>query len=163
MIATGPVAAESADRDSWCTPAWLTALLPHVDLDPCSNARSTVRARRTYDLVRGEDGLALPWFGMVFVNPPYSDVLPWAWKLQDERELRSAGYLVNADSSTRWWHALRLLLPLRFDFDKRIQFDAPPGVKRSGNSKPQSLLLDETFWNACDPALQQHGTLWRRA
>jgi hypothetical protein len=35
----------STDRDSWATPPWLTELLPEVDLDPCSNNRSTVKAR----------------------------------------------------------------------------------------------------------------------
>lgn len=169
--------AETADlsRDAWCTPAWLTALLPLVDLDPCSNGRSTVRARRTYAMERGEDGLALPWFGMVFVNPPYSDVMPWAgrlakvyrggwdamkWPTMDGAS--SAAFLVNADPSTKWWHTLRSVLPLRFDFNRRIQFVPPPGIKQSSNSKPQALLCDEQFWKACNPGLAQHGTLWRR-
>ena len=43
-------------------------LLPLVDLDPCSNPRSTVRARMTMSLEAGQDGLAAPWVGSVFVN-----------------------------------------------------------------------------------------------
>ena len=154
------------DRDSYCTPSWLTALLPHVDLDPCGNARSTVRARKTYSLERGEDGLALPWFGMVYVNGPFSDLLPWADRLYETYRqtdgVWSAGFLVNADSSTAWWKRLRETLPLCFDFDKRIQFDAPDGVKTSSNSKPQSLLCDVEFWNACDVRLRGYGTLWKQ-
>jgi hypothetical protein len=161
--ASGEASEQASDRDSWCTPPWLTELLPLVDLDPCSNPRSTVRSRRVYDLARHEDGLALPWFGAVFVNPPYSSVLPWAMKMQREyQRVTSAAFLVNADPSTRWWHVLRSIFPLRFDFNRRIQFVPPPGVKQSSNSKPQALLCDEQFWRACDSRLAQHGTLWRR-
>jgi hypothetical protein len=161
--AAGEASEQASDRDSWCTPPWLTELLPLVDIDPCSNPRSTVRARRTYDATRGEDGLALPWFGMVFINPPYSSVMPWVMKMQREyQRVTSAAFLVNADPSTKWWHTLSAVLPRRFDFNRRIQFSPPPGVKPSSNSKPQALLCDEQFWNACDPALRQYGTLWVR-
>ena len=57
-----------SDRDCWATPKWLTDLLPTVDLDPCSNAQSTVKASTAYDLARGEDGLVLEWFGSVYVT-----------------------------------------------------------------------------------------------
>lgn len=150
---------ESLDRDSWTTPQWLTDLLPYVDLDPCSNVRSTVRANRTYRLDRGEDGLALPWNGMCFINPPYSDVLPWARK---GIEAESIGFLVNADSSTAWWREMTRYCRLMFLFAKRIQFTPPPGVRASTNSKPQALVCDEAFWDACSPELVRFGQLWRR-
>lgn len=162
-----------SDRNSWATPAWLTALLPYVDLDPCSNSHSTVRARQTYSLEAGQDGLALPWFGTVYVNGPYANLMPWAMKLAgcysgiDYGEHRqaagvvfSAGFLVNVDSSTAWWRALCAVLPLRFDFHKRIQFVPPDGVTASTNSKPQALVCDWEFWARCSPDLAQHGTLW---
>src|SRR5271165_2082418 len=64
--------------DSYCTPRKITDRLPARDLDPCSNPRSTVRAKRAYSLERKLDGLKLSWPGEVFVNWPYSDPLPWA-------------------------------------------------------------------------------------
>lgn len=153
-----------SDRDGWCTPKWLTDLLPHVDLDPCSNDRSTVRAKVAYSLETNQNGLELPWFGLTFVNGPFSDLLPWAEKLQCEiRHIYGAAFLVNTDSSTQWWRLLARLLPCRFDFSKRIQFDPPPGVQPSGNSKPQTLLCTETFWRECDEGLAALGVLWRRA
>ncbi len=58
-----------------------------IDLDPCSEDRfnRTVRATRYYSLLeRGEDGLKLPWFGRVVVNPP-GGLVPEFWdKLFDE-------------------------------------------------------------------------------
>lgn len=168
-------------RDSWCTPQWLCDLLPLVDLDPCSNPRSRVRARRHImlestimvplssgpdgEIVSG-DGLGAVWEGSIFINPPYSNIKPWAEMLGywvGRKRVAGAGVLVNADSSTRWWASLVDELPLRFDFNKRIQFEPPPGVKASTNSKPQALLMTESFWRECDDGLERHGVLWRRA
>lgn len=150
------------DRDAYCTPLDVTAALPEVDLDPCSNPRSTVRARETYSLEAGQDGLALPWFGVVYVNFPFSDPLPWAEKLAEERpNLTGAGVMCNADHSPKWWHVLKEYLPIRLDFDERLEFKPPPGVEPSKNDRPQTLLMDETFWAECDQeALLAMGTLW---
>lgn len=151
-----------SDRDSWATPKWLTDLLPHVDLDPCSNARSTVRARQAYSLDSGQDGLALPWSGSVFVNPPFSDIMPWAEKAANS-DTTALGFLVNVDSSTQWWSTLTRLLPYAFLFARRIQFSPPPGIPASTNSKPQALLCDLRFWAMCDREIEHHGRLWRVA
>ncbi len=151
------------NRDAYCTPSAITALLPEVDLDPCSNPRSTVRARRTYSLEAGQDGLALPWSGLIYANVPYSAPLPWAEKHDHERgELTGAGFLVNADHSPAWWRLLRKHLTIRLDFDERIEFDPPPGVESSKNDRPQTLLMDEPFWAACNQrGLLELGALWR--
>lgn len=146
------------DRDSWCTPAWLTAVLPPVDLDPCSNARSTVQAARTYDLARGEDGLALPWVGSVFVNPPYGNPLPWA--IRAAQHDGPIGVLVNADPSTRWWARLTDGLDTALLFTRRIQFAPPPGVAASTNSKPQALVMNAAFLALCSDALLAFGARW---
>ena len=150
-----------SERDSWATPRWLTDLLPPVALDPCSNEQSTVAALYAYHLSRGQDGLALPWGGSVFVNPPYSNVRPWADKLARSRGVQAAAFLVNVDSSTVWWHVLTLRLPFALLFHKRIQFVAPPGVKSSTNSKPQALLMDREFLSQCSTELLATGVLWR--
>jgi hypothetical protein len=44
-----------------------------IDLDPCSEEvfNATIKATQYYSfLERGEDGLVLPWFGRVLLNPP---------------------------------------------------------------------------------------------
>lgn len=156
----------AGDRDSYCTPEFITACFPVVDFDPCSNSRSTVRSRRAcWFAERGEDGLAIAWEGSGYWNVPYSKPLPWAEKFDRERAaITAAGWLVNTDQSTRWWSLLVRSLPLRLDFDDRIQFVAPPGVIASQNDRPQTLLMDEAFWRGCDQlALLKLGTLWRRS
>ncbi len=44
-----------------------------IDLDPCSEEKFNlvVQATQYYSLLeRGEDGLGLPWFGRMMINPP---------------------------------------------------------------------------------------------
>jgi hypothetical protein len=151
-----------ANRDSWCTPKWLADALPAVDTDPCSNPRSHIRAVGSYSLEKGEDGLVLPWVGLVYVNGPYSNLLPWAERLAlVYPAIKGAGFLVNADHSPAWWKVLTRVLWLRLDFDDRLEFDPPPGVEPSKNDRPQSLLMDHAFWRSCDQvSLLKRGTLW---
>jgi hypothetical protein len=150
-----------SDRDSWCTPKWLTDLLPQVHIDPCSNSRSTVGAQRAYSLEAGEDGLGARWVGSVFVNPPFSDVLPWASKLCEMDARDAAAFLVNVDPSTTWWSVLTSRLDCALFFRKRIQFEPPPGVRPSTNSKAQVLLMNEMFLAKCNSGLLSIGALWQ--
>lgn len=118
--------------DSYVTPPWLTAMLPQVDLDPCSNPRSTVRARRTYSLEKRLDGLKLPWNGSIFLNWPYSDPLPWAKKLLTsliEGRCTEAIVLCKLDTSTDWWHTLiDFEKPEMWTFDRRVPFVEPAAL-----------------------------------
>ncbi len=151
-----------SDRDSWCTPKWLTDLLPHVSLDPCSNPRSTVSAQETYSLESGKDGLTAPWFrGSVYVNPPFSSILPWASKLCERNPCDPAAFLVNVDPSCTWWRVLTSRLDCALMFSKRIQFDPPPGITPSTNSKAQALIMNEPFLAMCNSGLLNLGTVWQ--
>jgi hypothetical protein len=48
--------------------------LGRFDLDPCG-APGHPLAGRCYLLEDGEDGLTLPWFGRVWLNPPYGPTM----------------------------------------------------------------------------------------
>lgn len=169
-ISEPPPIAPPANRDAWCTPDMLALALPHVDVDPCSNPNSVIRADTTYMLELDQDGLVLPWFGLVFVNGPYSKLLPWAERLASElhakrskRTVKGAGFLVNTANTPEWWHLLTKHLPLRLDFNERLEFKPPPGVEPSRNDRDQCLLMDEAFWKKCNrKALLGMGTLWER-
>ena len=99
----------AAIRDSWCTPAWIAEAIGKFDLDPCSNARSHIRATRRLSLEDGDDGLDENWLlspfvvaaPRTFVNPPYS-------KGQVERWIAAYGhtrfcFLLRFDPSTQWF------------------------------------------------------------
>lgn len=67
--------------DEWLTPPWLISVLGPFDLDPCSPVnRPWPTAARHYTIE--DDGLAQPWCGTVFCNPPYGpETGKWLEKL----------------------------------------------------------------------------------
>jgi transcriptional regulator with XRE-family HTH domain len=73
-------AGTSSVHHGWQTPAPLLERLYSVfqfDLDPCSPTRDPKKApvRAAMHYTARDDGLALPWFGTVFLNPPYGRAL----------------------------------------------------------------------------------------
>ena len=164
--------------DTYCTPRWLTARLPLVDLDPCSNPRSTIRSRRSAMLERGQDGLALPWSGSVFLNWPYSDPLPWAQKLRAELEAgrcTSAIILCKLDTSTMWWdetiRPVQGVWPEQWHPFTRIAFDEPPAlvaarIARGGTAKSSTNFCSVLIHHrGAGPtlALDEVATRWVKA
>lgn len=104
--------AEPANSDEWCTPAHVVdaahAAMGGIDLDPCGNPWSCVRAVTTYEWRRGENGLSLPWSRRVWLNPPFSDVTPWVARLVsglDAGEISAACLLAPCRPSSRWFAA----------------------------------------------------------
>jgi phage N-6-adenine-methyltransferase len=107
-------AGNSSAHHGWQTPRVLLARLYGVfgafDLDPCSpvasRSRAPVKARVRYTVQ--DDGLVLPWFGRVFVNPPYGRELP-LWVAKAAREVQQgraavAVMLMPARTDTAYWH-----------------------------------------------------------
>ncbi len=80
-----------------------------ADTDPAWHPRSFSTAALTY--TRRQNGLAAPWYGRVWLNPPWSDPGPWIDRLLAHvRQLPIAPGLhpegmlcVRNDPSTAWW------------------------------------------------------------
>lgn len=80
---------DKLDRDSRFTPpdfmADIYAAFGEIDLDPCGNLHSPVVARRRILLSEGGDGLTDSWSGrLVFVNPPFSELLKWLRRAHEQ-------------------------------------------------------------------------------
>lgn len=69
--------------DVWLTPPYVVEALGAFDLDPCApDPRPWDTARHYYN--QSNDGLAQPWRGRVWCNPPYSGQMPkWIAKLAE--------------------------------------------------------------------------------
>ncbi len=105
----------SSKSNEWYTPRWLIkkaiSVMGGIDLDPASSpeANKTVQASRFYTI----DDLSLmqPWFGRVWLNPPYGDnVQPFVDKLLvsvKSGEVTEALLLVAARTDTAWFRKLR--------------------------------------------------------
>lgn len=53
------------------------------------------------------DGLKQTWSGIVWCNPPYSNILPWIKKAQDsvfDGDCDCVVMLLPSRTGTRWWH-----------------------------------------------------------
>ena len=90
--------------DDWYTPpAIFDALGLTFDLDPCSpGAGHWVPAVNIY--TKDDDGLAQPWLGLVFMNPPFggrNGHLPW---LRRFIEHGNGIAIVRAYTSSAWFH-----------------------------------------------------------
>jgi len=77
-------------------------LMGKIDLDPASCAKANEVVGAAAYFTRATNGLIRPWFGNVWLNPPYSDypgqAAEWAAKLHEEyvvRRVSQAIMLVN--------------------------------------------------------------------
>ena len=65
--------------DEWYTPPAFIKALGEFDLDP---ACGPLCKNRTAHRMFRSGGLEKPWFGRVWLNPPFSDVRPWVEKMR---------------------------------------------------------------------------------
>jgi hypothetical protein len=134
-------------KDEWLTPPDLVRALGPFDLDPCSpgDRRPWDTAKVHYGLP--QDGLALPWFGRVWLNPPYGrEADAWLAKLVDHG---NGIALIFARTETdmffdRVWHRADAVLFLR----GRLHFHHVSGERAAHNSGAPSVLAAYGAQNA---------------
>lgn len=87
-------------NDEWLTPPeWIEALGP-FDLDPCSPIGRPWPTAQVH-FTKADDGLALPWAGRVWCNPPFGrEATKWLARMVDHR---CGIALVPARTETRSW------------------------------------------------------------
>lgn len=123
--------------DEWLTPPDVTAALGPFDLDPCAPYQQPDWTGAAAWWTVDDDGLNRPWHGLVFVNPPYSDVAPWMRRLAEHG---NGIALVFARCETAWWfdHVWPHTSGIRF-LEGRLTFWRPP----AGNAHHADLFSDQ--------------------
>ncbi len=123
-----PVLFKSSQAD-WKTPKYvfkcLERLFGRFDLDPCTEDNNL---GTPYYYTLEDDGLCQPWFGNVYVNPPYGkDVGRWVEKAVNEVRSGNAQQVVMllaARTDTKWFQRYVLGFATEVLFvEGRIKFD----------------------------------------
>lgn len=137
-----------AGRESkeWYTPPEIAdlarQLMGGIDLDPASieEAQQTIRAERYY--TAADDGLAQPWRGRVFLNPPYGDAIRLfvdrLLAAYESGDVSEAIAVLPARPDTRWFQPL-YRYPLCF-WRGRVKFNRPGKQKASSAPFPTVIL-----------------------
>jgi phage N-6-adenine-methyltransferase len=98
----------SSPSDEFYTPQhlWQPALdmwnREKFTLDPAGHPDSIIPAHYTFS--KEDDGLSRPWAGHIWLNPPFSKVLPFieqAVRFYDKDQIQAV-ILVKADTRTKW-------------------------------------------------------------
>lgn len=128
---------------TWLTPPEIIAALggpESFDLDPCTLTRSPIpTARRVYSLAL-TDGLRAPWFGRVWLNPPYgSEAASWLERLGDHGRGTA---LVFARTETEAFHrqVWERATGLHF-LEGRLHFHHRDGRRADANAGAPSVLV----------------------
>jgi len=106
-----------SDSDNYKTPEWILDMFPDY-FDPCP-----------FNPTPEVDGLIIDWKEKNYVNPPYSNPLPWVLKgIQENKSGKIVVFLLKMDNSTKWYKEL-VNAGAHFMFpNERIKFNgqAPP-------------------------------------
>lgn len=146
-------------KDEWLTPPSILNALGVFDLDPCAPADG----RRPWDTARQhysveQNGLAQPWHGRAWVNPPYGlEAARWLERLAEHGDGIA---LIFARTETAMffdhvWDKADALLFLR----GRLHFHHVDGTRAAANAGAPSVLV--AYGESNVEALRQSGIAGR--
>jgi phage N-6-adenine-methyltransferase len=139
----------------WYTPAPILEaaceVMGGIDLDPASSdaqqGQASVKAAQYFTI--GTNGLAYPWCGRVWLNPPYAR--GWIDLFVEKMvasyrsgEMQTGILLTNSSTETKWWHMAANACDAVCFPKKRIRFLKVVGDKltpgRKSPSHPHTLF-----------------------
>jgi DNA N-6-adenine-methyltransferase (Dam) len=131
---------QAAMTTSWYTPRHIFEMLNlEFDLDPCAPQGGVpwIPAKNHYALP--QDGLALPWDGLVWCNPPYGkETQLWLKKLAEHGD--GIG-LAMSRTDTKWFHDCANSADCLLFLKGRIKFvDGLEQTGGSGNTSGSVLI-----------------------
>lgn len=138
---------QCSKSDLWNTPDFILNMVRQVQgdyFDPCPPNPE-------------QDGLAIPWLGSVYVNPPYSNVQPWLDKGVDgirNGDITQITYLLKLDPATLWWKSLNRLPFIYCLLGQRLKYKHQDFGLVSTSPFPSVLIY-------CGPNAQQFADVMR--
>jgi hypothetical protein len=115
--------AKGEASDEFYTPPFLVQALGAFDLDPCAGPMN--HAAQNFRMPQ-TNGLETPWFGRIWLNPPYNQIHLWI-----ERFISHGNgvILVNARVETHWFQGLVQNSTAVFFPRSRVNFSTPEKSK----------------------------------
>jgi len=127
--------------DSWVTPQWILDMFPTA-FDPCPYNPDWQES--------DYDGLVDEWpeEGVIFINPPYSNVNPWIDRALGHKFMCNMlgtnitiVLLLKHDSSTKWFAKLQEAGARMLMFHGRLEFKNFDQTKEMRCSYPSILMV----------------------
>ncbi|MHA0288301.1 DNA N-6-adenine-methyltransferase [Mycobacterium sp. C3-094] len=152
--------------DTWLTPRHILDALGPFDLDPCSAPDPTLWPTAAQHITLPRDGLAEPWHGRVWLNPPYGQEA-WAWLERLSLHGRGTALIFArtevAGFVRQVWEAADAVLFLH----GRLHFHHANGERAAANSGAPSCLVaygaDDAHRLAASQLAGTYVTGWRAA
>lgn len=132
----------AAVTTTWLTPRYILDPLGKFDLDPCSAPDPTLwPTAETHYTAPQQNGLALPWFGRVWLNPPYTsaDILKWMSRMADHN--CGIAFLFARVETNAWFKAIWSRASALLFLDHRPHFHEGDGTRADGNSGGPLALI----------------------
>jgi hypothetical protein len=124
----------------WFTPKNIVKSLGIFDLDPCAAPAPRPWETAANYIELPDDGLKIPWFGRVWLNPPYDEHLG-EWMQQMAMHKQGIA-LTFARTETDIWQ--RWIWPYAWGvlfISGRLYFHQPDGARGKGNAGGPSALI----------------------
>lgn len=120
------MATKKGKNDNWATPKWIMQLFKDY-YDPCP-----LNPKPNFN------GLKTEWKDFTYVNPPYSNVLPWIEKaIEENKKGKTIIMLLRVDCSTKWFKELMTAKAHILFFSERLHFNEHP----QGTAFPSMLVI----------------------
>lgn len=147
VSSAGSHESQDAETHTWLTPPNIIKALGPFDLDPCAAPEPRPWPTASTHWTRVDNSLNRPWFGRVWLNPPYgkkAQIAPWLRRLADHGSgtaLIFARTETTAFFETVWERATSILF-----LKGRLCFYRPDGTlprndQGGGNAGAPSVLV----------------------
>lgn len=128
----------TANNDEWLTPPEIIKALGPFDLDPCAPVNRPWDTAKKHYTVQ-DNGLAQPWYGRVWLNPPYGrETFTWMERLAEHG---NGIALIFARTETKGFHEqIWRKAKAVFFFEGRLKFHYVDG-RQGGTANAPSCLV----------------------
>jgi phage N-6-adenine-methyltransferase len=110
------VGQEQMTSDDYYTPEWIfDAFGLRFDLDVCAPPGGVPWIPCDRFFTQEDDGLAQPWSGRVWMNPPYSNAMPWVRRFIEHRNgIALVGHAKSSWHTELWAKADGCAYPFKY-------------------------------------------------